>query len=96
MTIIAALLCFSIGVVGQAVLIWLATKIVRLDGTFREAIIIAIICSLLLLIPKIGLLLAAITFFVLLIKWLQADPVDAVLMSLVTCLLQLLLVWATL
>jgi len=95
MTIIAAL-CFSIGVVGQAVLIWLATKIVRLDGTFREAIIIAIICSLLLLIPKIGLLLAAITFFVLLIKWLQADPVDAVLMSLVTCLLQLLLVWATL
>ncbi len=96
MSIVAALLCFSIGVVGQAALIWLATKIVRLDCTFREAVIVAVICSLLLLIPKIGFLVAAITFFVLLIKWLQADPVEAVLMSLVTCLLQLLLVWATL
>ena len=68
---------------------------VRLDCTFREAVIAAI-CSLLLLIPKMGFLIAAITFFVLLINWLQVDPVDAVLMSAVTCRLQLLLAWARL
>ena len=96
MTIVAAILCFSIGVVGQAAIIWAATKIVRLDCTFREAAIVAVICSLILLIPKIGFLLAAITFFTLLIRWLDADMTEAILLSVVTCLLQMLLLWATL
>ena len=96
MSILAALLCFTIGVVGQAALIWLATKVVRLDCRFSEAVVISVICSLLLLIPKIGFAVAAITFFVVLMKWLQADPVDAVLVSAVTCVLQFLVVWAIL
>jgi hypothetical protein len=96
MSFLAAVICFSISVVGQAAIIWVATKIVRLDCTFREAAIVAVICSLLLLIPKIGFLLAAITFFTLLIKWLDADLTEAVLLSVVTCLLQMLLLWATL
>ena len=96
MRILGALLCFAIGVAGQALVIWLATKIVRLDCTLREALIIAVICSLLVLIARIGVLIAVITFFVLVLKWLKADPVKAVLMSMVTLLLQLLIVWATL
>jgi hypothetical protein len=96
MNFLAAVICFSISVVGQAAIIWAATKIVRLDCPFREAAIVAVICSLLLLIPKIGFLLAAITFFTLLIKWLDADLTEAVLLSVVTCLLQMLLLWATL
>jgi hypothetical protein len=96
MSLIAAIICFAIGLVGQSAIIWAATKIVRLDCTFREAMTIALICSLILLIPKVGFLLAAITFFTLLIKWLDADLVDAVLLSVVTCLLQMLLIWATL
>jgi hypothetical protein len=96
MTVVAAIICFAIGVAGQAAIIWAATKIVRLECTFREAAIIAVVCSLILLIPKIGFLLAAITFFILLIKWLDADVTEAVLLSAVTCLLQMLLLWATL
>ena len=96
MNFVAVVLCFSISVVGQAAIIWAATRIVRLDCTFREAGIVAVICSLLLLIPKIGFLLAGIAFFTLLIKWLNADLTDAVLLSVVTCLLQMLLLWATL
>ena len=96
MSIVAALLCFGIGVVGQSLIIWAATKIVRLDCTFREAAIVAVICSLVLLIPKVGFLLAAITFFTLLIKWLDADVTEAILLSVVTCLLQMLLLWTTL
>jgi hypothetical protein len=96
MSFVAAIICFAIGLVGQSAIIWAATKIVRLECTFREAMTIAVICSLLLLIPKVGFLLAAIAFFTLLVKWLDADFVEAVLLSVVTCLLQVLLIWATL
>ena len=96
MSIVAVILCFSISVVGQSAILWAATKIVRLDCSFREAAIVAVVCSLLLLIPKFGFLLAAIAFFTLLIKWLDADVTEAVLLSVVTFLLQMLLLWATL
>jgi hypothetical protein len=96
MSFVTAIICFAIGLVGQSAIIWAATKIVRLECTFREAMTIAVICSLLLLIPKVGFLLAAIAFFTLLVKWLDADFVEAVLLSVVTCLLQVLLIWATL
>ena len=96
MSFVAAILCFALSVVGQSAIIWAATKIVRLDCTFREAAIVATICSLLLLIPKVGFVVAAITFFTLLIKWLDADLTEAVLLSVVTCALQMLLLWTTL
>jgi hypothetical protein len=92
---LAAILCFSLSVVGQSAIIWVATKVVRLDCSFREAAIVATICSLLLLIPKVGFVVAAITFFTLLIKWLDADVTEAILLSVVTGLLQMLLLWTT-
>lgn len=96
MSFLAAILCFLIGVAAQGVVIWVATKIVRLDCTFREAVIMAVICNLLLLIPKVGFILSAIAFFALLIKWIEADVLDAVLMSVTIGLLQMLLLWAML
>ncbi len=95
MNLAAAILCLLIAVVAQASLIWVATKVARLDCTFREALIVAGICGLILLIPKIGFVLAAITFFILAIKWLNADATEALLLSVVTCMLNLMLVWAT-
>ncbi|MBN9689259.1 MAG: hypothetical protein J0M24_03390 [Verrucomicrobia bacterium] len=96
MSFIAATLCFAISVVGQSAIIWVATKLVRLDCTFREAAIVATICSFQLLLPKVGFVLAAIAFFTLLIKWLDEDVTEAILLSVVTCLLQMLLLWMTL
>jgi predicted PurR-regulated permease PerM len=91
MNILAALLCFSIGVIIQSLVIWVATKIVRLICTFRQALLISVICNLLVFIPVVGVLVSVITFFVLLSKWLQADAVDAVLVALVTLGLQLVI-----
>jgi hypothetical protein len=88
MNIVALLLCFSIGVVVQSLVIWVATKIVRLICTFRQALLISVICNLLIFIPLVGIFVSVITFFVLLSKWLEADPVDAVLVALVTLGLQ--------
>ena len=94
MNFVAALLCFSIGVVVQSFIIWLATKIVRLFCTFRQALLISVICNLLVFIPVVGLLVSLITFFVLLSKWLDADAMDSVLVALVTVGLQFLIIFA--
>jgi predicted PurR-regulated permease PerM len=79
MNILTALLCFSIGVVVQSLVIWVATKIVRLVCSIRQALLISVICNLLVFIPMVGIFVSVITFFVLLSKWLEADAVDAVL-----------------
>src|SRR5256885_1188001 len=84
MNILAALLCFLVGVLVQSLVIWVATKIVRLTCTLRQAVLISIICNLLVFIPVVGIFVSVITFFVLLSKWLEADAVDAVLVALVT------------
>ena len=91
MSTLAALLCFSIGVVVQSLVIWVATKVVRLICTFRQALLISVICNLLVLIPVVGVFVSVITFFVLLSKWLEADAVDAALVALVTLGLQFLI-----
>lgn len=92
--ILAAFLCFSIGVVLQSLVIWIATKIVRLVCTFKQALLISIICNLLTFIPFVGILISLITFFILLSKWLQADAVDAVLVAVVTLGLRLIIGFA--
>jgi hypothetical protein len=88
MNLVAALLCFSIGVVVQSLVIWVATKIVQLICTFRQALLISIICNLLVFIPLVGILVSLITFFVLLSKWLDADAMDSALVALVAVGLQ--------
>ena len=92
--IFGALLCFSIGVVGQSLVIWLATKMVRLICTWRQALLISVICNVVAFIPIIGILASVITFFVLLSKWLEAEAVDAGLVALVTLGLQLVIGFA--
>jgi len=94
MNIIAALLCFAIGVVVQSFVIWLATKIVRLICTFRQALLISVICNLLVFIPVVGILISLITFFVLLSKWLDADAMDSALVALVVVGLQFVIGFA--
>lgn len=94
MHLIAALLCFSIGVIVQSLVIWLATKIVRLICTFRQALLISVICNLLVLIPVVGILVSLITFFVLLSKWLDADAMDSALVALVAVGLQFVIGFA--
>jgi hypothetical protein len=94
MNFIAALLCFSIGVVIQSVVIWLATKIVRLICTFRQALLISVICNLLVFIPVVGILVSLITFFILLSKWLDADAMDSALVALVAVGLQFVIGFA--
>lgn len=81
MSILAALLCFSIGVAVQGAIIWVATRMVRLLCTFRQAALISVTCNLLVFIPVVGIPASVITFFVLLSKWLQADAVDAALVE---------------
>jgi hypothetical protein len=92
--VFGALLCFSIGVVGQSLVIWLATKMVRLICTLRQALLISVICNVLVFIPMIGILASVITFFVLLSKWLEAEAVDAGLVALVTLGLQFVIGFA--
>jgi hypothetical protein len=94
MNILAALLCFSIGVVVQTLVIWLATKIVRLICTFRQALLVSVICSALAIIPVAGIFISVIAFFILLSKWLDADAVDAALTALVTLGLRFMIAWA--
>ena len=89
-----ALLCFSIGIVVQSLVIWVATKIVCLVCTFRHALLISLICNFVLFIPFVGIFASAITFFVLLGKWMEAEPADAVLVALVTLGLQFLIVFS--
>jgi hypothetical protein len=94
MNILAAFLCFSIGVVVQSLVIWVATKVVRLACTFRQAVLISVICSLLAFIPVAGIFVSVVVFFVLLSKWLDADAVDAVLVALVTLGVRFVIAWA--
>jgi len=94
MTFIVALLCFSIGVVIQSIVIWVATKIVQLICTFRQALLISVICNLLVFIPVVGILVSLVTFFVLLSKWLNADATDSALVALVAVGLQFMIVFA--
>jgi hypothetical protein len=94
MNILAALLCFSVGVVAQSLVIWVATKVVRLVCTFRQAVLISVICSLLAFIPVAGIFVSVVVFFFLLSKWLNADAVDAVVVALVTLGLRFLIAWA--
>jgi predicted PurR-regulated permease PerM len=94
MNILATLLCLSVGVIVQSLVIWVATKIVHLICTFRQALLISVICNLLVFIPVVGIIASVITFFVLLSKWLNADAVDAVLVALVTLGLQLVIGFA--
>jgi len=83
MNLVVALLCFSIGIVVQSLVIWVATKIVQLICTFRQALLISVICNLLVFIPVVGILVSLITFFVLLSKWLDADAMDSALVALI-------------
>jgi len=94
MNFITALLCFAIGVVVQSLVIWIATKIVRLVCTFRQALLISVICNLLVFIPVIGILVSLIAFFVLLNKWLDADAMDSALVAMVTLGLRFLIGFA--
>ena len=94
MNLVAALLCFSIGVVVQSLVIWVATKIVQLVCTFRQALLISVICNLLVFIPVVGILVSLITFFVLLSKWLDADAMDSALVALVAVGLQFVIGFA--
>jgi len=94
MNFITALLCFAIGVVVQSLVIWIATKIVRLVCTFRQALLISVICNLLVFIPVIGILVSLIAFFVLLNKWLDADAMDSALVAMVALGLRFLIGFA--
>jgi hypothetical protein len=94
MNFITALLCFAIGVVVQSLVIWVATKIVRLVCTFRQALLISVICNLLVFIPVVGILVSLIAFFVLLNKWLDADAMDSALVAMVTLGLRFLIGFA--
>ena len=94
MTLVVALLCFSIGVVVQSLVIWVATKIVRLICTFRQALVISVVCNLLVFIPVVGILVSLITFFVLLSKWLDADAMDSALVALIAVGLQFVIGFA--
>lgn len=94
MEILAPLLCFAIGVVVQSLVIWVATKIVRLICSFRQALLISVICNLSVFIPVVGIFVSVIAFFVLLSKWLEADAIDAVLIALVTLGLQFVIGFA--
>lgn len=91
MRIVGAILCFVISVSVQAVFVWIASRVARLDCNFREALTIAAICSSLLLVPKAGLLLSAAAFILFLLKWLRANGTEAMLVFFVFCLLDLLL-----
>lgn len=93
MRILAELFCFSIAFAVQAGFVWIAANVVRLDCRFKEAAIIALVCALLLIIPKVGLLLSCATFFVLFMTWLRADLTDAILAFLVNCILGILLIF---
>jgi hypothetical protein len=94
MTLVVALLCFSIGVVVQSLVIWVATKIVQLICTFRQALVISVMCNLLVFIPVVGILVSLITFFVLLSKWLDADAMDSALVALIAVGLQFVIGFA--
>ena len=94
MNVLGALLCLSIGVFVQSLVIWVATKVVRLICSFPQALLISLVCNLSLFIPWVGLLISVIVFFVLLSKWLNADALDAVLVALVTLGLQFLISFA--
>ena len=84
------MICFLITVLLEGIFVWLATKVVRLGCTYKEAIIIASVCTALLLVPKIGLILSIIAFVTLLMKWMRADAQEAFLISMVHCILNLL------
>ena len=92
--ILGGLLCLTIAFAVQAAFVWAAAKIVMLDCKFKEAAVIAMICAALLMIPKAGLLLSCIAFFVLFVKWLRAGIPAAVLAFLINCILELLLLGA--
>jgi phage-related holin len=59
--------------------LWLAMKIIRVNGTFIAAASIAAISSLVGFLPVVGTILSAVVMFVLICKW-----TDAVLMVLVS------------
>lgn len=50
-----ALLCLVVGVLVQSLVMWVAAKLVRLVCTFGQAVLIAVICNLLTLIPVVGI-----------------------------------------
>jgi hypothetical protein len=91
--IAAGILCLTIAFAVQAIFVWVTAKIVRLDCTFAQAAVVAFICALLLMVPKVGLLLSCIAFFILFTKWLRADFTEAFLAFLVNCMLEFLLIF---
>jgi hypothetical protein len=71
--------------------LWIATRITRLECTFREALLIVAPCILALQIPWVGLIAAGITFFLLLMYLLRAEPVEALIIAAVVLALEGLL-----
>ena len=95
MNILAGLVCLTISVSVQAAFVWLAAKVVRVECAFKEAAIIAVVCALLLFVPKIGLLLSPVAFFFFFLRWLDADAPQAILAFLAHIFLNLILIGTT-
>jgi len=64
--------------------LWAGMKLTKVQGTFFAMLIIALISSLLGLIPVVGWVVGAVAMFILVCKWTDAEfwP-DAVLMVVV-------------
>jgi hypothetical protein len=88
-------MCPVIAFLVQATFVYWAAMFVRASCTFKEAAIMAGICAALLFLPKIGVLLSAIAFFVLFKRMLAASVLQTFYAFLAFILLNFILMAVT-
>lgn len=93
--IVGDILCLAISFSVQAAFVYWGARVVRVDCTFKEAAIIAGVCALLLLVPKVGLLLSPVAFFVLFMRLLAADVLQTVYALIAHIFLNIVLIATT-
>jgi len=93
--IVRGVLCLGIAFSVQAGFVYSAAKLVRAACTFKEAVIVAGICAVLLFVPKIGLLLSPIAFFFLFKRILAADALQTTYAFLAFIVLNVVLIAVT-
>ena len=84
------LFCLLTAIAVQALFVWAGARFFGLDCRFREAAVISMICALLLVIPWIGIFISCVGFFVIFMKWLRANWVEALVTFLVSFTMEFL------
>lgn len=70
----------AIGTVIYAICLWIAMKMMKVEGTFLDIFIISIIASLFGLLPYVGMIASPIAMWALICKRLHAEIDEAIYM----------------